>query len=271
AFGCHRDLLRDFAQLHPERQIEVIRYEQRNILTPHLAKARCGDFDVICARLEVWKGVKALRVRLSFRGLVGGALYRAHLGSCDRRASFVGYLASNGGPKILGVHRPRQRCKAEGERASYLHEVPRRRISIRFNLLSRSAICQMTKRFLEGRSYRLYDQCRISLHPAGRATIWDKLQEVLMKPFVLLTGLAISLAVIGFTQAPTAQKAPQKKGTPPHQLTADERKQIEAKADELSGMIRNLRSARADEALLPDVEVFESAARTILEHPEEFF
>ena len=91
-----------------------------------------------------------------------------------------------------------------------------------------------------------------------------------MKPLVVV-GLAISCAVIAFTQAPTAQKAPQKKGTPPHQLTADERKQIEAKVDELSSRIRSLRAAHSDETLLADVEIFESAARMILEHPEEFF
>src|SRR5262245_30123641 len=92
-----------------------------------------------------------------------------------------------------------------------------------------------------------------------------------MKPFLLVVGLAISLAVIGFTQAPTAQTAAQKKGTPPHQLSADERKQIETKANELSGLIRTLQSAHTDEALLADVQIFESAARMILEHPEEFF
>src|SRR5215470_3195701 len=92
-----------------------------------------------------------------------------------------------------------------------------------------------------------------------------------MKPLVLVGGLAISLGMIAFTQAPTAQKAPQKKGTPPHQLTPGEKQQIEAKADELSGLIRGLRSAHSDETLLADVEIFESAARMILEHPEEFF
>ena len=92
-----------------------------------------------------------------------------------------------------------------------------------------------------------------------------------MKPLVLVGGLAISLAMTSFTQAPVAQKAPPKKGMPPHQLTASEKQQIEAKAGELSGLIRSLRSAHSDETLLADVEIFESAARMILEHPEEFF
>ena len=70
-----------------------------------------------------------------------------------------------------------------------------------------------------------------------------------MKPLVLVGGLAISLAMTSFTQAPVAEKAPPKKGMPPHQLTASEKQQIEAKAGELSGLIRSLRSdlERADE------------------------
>src|SRR5262245_52490698 len=92
-----------------------------------------------------------------------------------------------------------------------------------------------------------------------------------MKPLLLVGGLAISLAMIAFTQAPATQKAPEKKGIPPHQLTADEKKQIEARADELSARIRSLRSAHSDETRLADVEIFESAARMIVEHPEEFF
>src|SRR3954471_1632458 len=94
-----------------------------------------------------------------------------------------------------------------------------------------------------------------------------------MKTFVSLGGLAAILAAVAFTQSPppAAQKAPAKKGPPPHELTADERRQIEAKADELGAMIRNLRAKKSDETLLADVEIYESAARMILEHPEEFF
>lgn len=93
-----------------------------------------------------------------------------------------------------------------------------------------------------------------------------------MRSFVVVCGLAISLAMVGFTQGPATAppKAPQKK-QPPHQLTADQKQQIETKADELAGKIRSLRAGHADETLLADVEIFESAARMILEHPEEFF
>ena len=96
-----------------------------------------------------------------------------------------------------------------------------------------------------------------------------------MKPLVLVGGLAISLAMVAFTQAPTTPaappKAPQKKGTPPHQFTAGERQQIEAKADELAGLIRTLRAVHSDETLLADVEIFYEAARWKMAYPEEFF
>src|SRR5205807_1468318 len=106
----------------------------------------------------------------------------------------------------------------------------------------------------------------------------------LMKPPLLLCGLAVTLAIVAFTQGspqaqsppqaqapPAAQKAPQKKGLPPHQLTVDEKRRIEARADELAGMIQSLPAKQADETLLADVEIYESATRMILEHPEEFF
>jgi hypothetical protein len=104
-----------------------------------------------------------------------------------------------------------------------------------------------------------------------------------MKPLLLVCGLAVALAIVAFTQdppqtaqpqaqaPPAAKKAPQKKGAPPHQLTADEKRRIEAKADELAGMIQSLESKKADDTLLADVEIYQSAARMILEHPEEFF
>src|SRR3954453_7305955 len=94
-----------------------------------------------------------------------------------------------------------------------------------------------------------------------------------MKTLLAVGGLTAMLTLVAFTQAPpeAAKKAPAKKGPPPHELTSDERRQIEAKADELRGMIRNLRAKKADETLLADVEIYESAARMILEHPEEFF
>src|SRR5205085_8817817 len=100
----------------------------------------------------------------------------------------------------------------------------------------------------------------------------------MMKPLLSLCGLAVALGIVAFSQSPpqaqappAAQKAPPKKGPPPHQLTLDEKRRIEAKADELAGMIQSLRAKHADDTLLADIEIYESAARMILEHPEEFF
>ena len=58
---------------------------------------------------------------------------------------------------------------------------------------------------------------------------------------------------------------------PPYQPAADEKQQIQAKIDQLGGMIRELRSRNADDALLADVEIYSEAARWKMAYPEEFF
>lgn len=58
---------------------------------------------------------------------------------------------------------------------------------------------------------------------------------------------------------------------PPYQPTDAEKNQIQEKIDQLAGMIRDLRSGGADDALLADVEIFEQAARWKMAYPEEFF
>ena len=58
---------------------------------------------------------------------------------------------------------------------------------------------------------------------------------------------------------------------PPHQPTDPEKRQIQAKLDQLDGMIRQLRASRADAGLLADVEIYAEAARWKLAYPEEFF
>jgi hypothetical protein len=58
---------------------------------------------------------------------------------------------------------------------------------------------------------------------------------------------------------------------PPYQPTDAEKQQIRAKLDQLDGMIRELRSSAAAEALLPDVEIYAEAVRWKLAYPEEFF
>src|SRR5258706_9562066 len=58
---------------------------------------------------------------------------------------------------------------------------------------------------------------------------------------------------------------------PPYKPTPDELQQIKSKADELDTLIRAAKVKRPDPSLLADVEVYEKAARWILEFPEEFF
>src|SRR5579871_257170 len=73
-------------------------------------------------------------------------------------------------------------------------------------------------------------------------------------------------------QAPAQKKAAQKKApAPPYQLTADEKQQIDSKAEQLAAQINSLRARHVDETLLNDVEIYRSAVRMILEHPEEFY
>ena len=59
--------------------------------------------------------------------------------------------------------------------------------------------------------------------------------------------------------------------TPPYQPTVAEKQQIQSKIDQLGGVIRELRSRRPDDALLPDVEIYYEAARWKMAYPEEFF
>jgi len=58
---------------------------------------------------------------------------------------------------------------------------------------------------------------------------------------------------------------------PPYRPTDAEKQQIQAKIDQLDGMIRELRSARADDGRLADVEIYAEAARWKMAYPEEFF
>src|SRR5438477_8391525 len=59
--------------------------------------------------------------------------------------------------------------------------------------------------------------------------------------------------------------------TPPYQPTVAEKQQIQSKIDQLGGIVRELRSRRPDDALLPDVEIYYEAARWKMTYPEEFF
>jgi len=94
---------------------------------------------------------------------------------------------------------------------------------------------------------------------------------------------ALMVAVAGFAQ--TVQKPSPRLGRPteklpwsrfwpqtePYKPTAEERQKIEAKLGELDSMIRQLKSQKADDQLLADVEIYAEAARWKLENPTEFF
>src|SRR5689334_2304683 len=71
-------------------------------------------------------------------------------------------------------------------------------------------------------------------------------------------------------QAPAAQKAARPpenlpwtrfhRPDPPYQPTDAEKQQIQAKIDQLGGMIRELKAKRVDDGLLADVEIYHQAA-----------
>ena len=57
----------------------------------------------------------------------------------------------------------------------------------------------------------------------------------------------------------------------PYQPTAEEKSQIQAKMAQLGKMVEQLKYNRAEPALLPDIEIYLSAAQWIVEFPDEFF
>ncbi len=75
-----------------------------------------------------------------------------------------------------------------------------------------------------------------------------------------------------------AKKGPEKlpwdrfhPAAPSYQPTSEEKQQIQAKIDQLSQAVGGLRSSKADDALLADVEIYLEAARWKMSYPEEFF
>src|SRR5215467_9682483 len=76
------------------------------------------------------------------------------------------------------------------------------------------------------------------------------------------------LGAIAQTQPSTAKKAPENlpwtrfhPAAAPYQPTDAEKQQIQAKIDQLGEAIRDLRSSRGDDPLLPDIEIYYEAAR----------
>src|SRR5687768_14302624 len=95
-------------------------------------------------------------------------------------------------------------------------------------------------------------------------------------PFAFLTAIAVAQTI----QAPSPKQGRPgdvlplnrfRPRTEPYKPTAEETQRIHAKADRLGSMIRELQGRRVEDSLPADVEIFEQAARWILNFPEEFF
>src|SRR4051812_15136015 len=89
-----------------------------------------------------------------------------------------------------------------------------------------------------------------------------------------ISGFSLAVAVLISQTARPPENLPWTRfhpAAPPYQPTAAEKQQIQSKIDELAGTIRDIRSRRPDDALLPDVEIYYEAARWKMAYPEEFF
>jgi hypothetical protein len=98
--------------------------------------------------------------------------------------------------------------------------------------------------------------------------------------YLLATVPAISQAPTTPSEAPrpARQRPPENlpwtrfhPAAPPYQPTTEEKQRIQTKLDELDSKIRELRSQKTNDDLLPDVEIYGEAARWKLTYPEEFF
>src|ERR1700730_13632685 len=88
--------------------------------------------------------------------------------------------------------------------------------------------------------------------------------------FAAFSVAAVALGLVLVAQQPPAaqKKAPP---PPPVQPTAEETRQIQARVDEISSAVRDLKAHGADADLVADVEIYASAGRLLLEFPEDFF
>jgi hypothetical protein len=105
-----------------------------------------------------------------------------------------------------------------------------------------------------------------------------------MKRSILVLWFGVAAAMVALLPAvPQTPPAKAKKGpenlpwtrfhpaAQPYQPTESEKQQIQAKIDQLGLVIRELKSRRAEDGLLPDVEIYYEAARWKMAYPEEFF
>src|SRR5262245_5820315 len=108
-----------------------------------------------------------------------------------------------------------------------------------------------------------------------------KLQTTIPSLFLIALALGISQTTTPVAHFPTpspgkpGEVVPMARFRPannnPYKPTAEEKQQITIKTDQLGSLIRTLRDRREDDALLADVEIFHSAAKWIMEFPDEFF
>ncbi|MFA5189349.1 MAG: alpha/beta hydrolase-fold protein [Verrucomicrobiia bacterium] len=85
---------------------------------------------------------------------------------------------------------------------------------------------------------------------------------------IAVTGALLAAFLCGFTDVVMAAS---RKPAPPYQPTDAEKQQIQAKADELAAVLKQLVGKRPDAALLADVEVYHKAADWILRYANEEF
>ena len=128
--------------------------------------------------------------------------------------------------------------------------------------------------------------------PRSCYTLWASVLERKMNEYIIsfLFGIILVLlaAVPALSQTPqghASQVPAAQKGRAPENLpwtrfhpaasqyrpTDTEKQQIQAKIDQLDGMVRELQSTRADDGLLADVEIYAEAARWKMAYEEEFF
>lgn len=95
-----------------------------------------------------------------------------------------------------------------------------------------------------------------------------------MKRFAIFALTAVAVLLLRAAAQQPAAPTPQKGGrgqAPSVQPTDEEKRQIQAKVDDLDSLVRNLKSRHANEDLVADVEVYAKSGRLLLEFPEDFF
>src|SRR5277367_18238 len=113
-------------------------------------------------------------------------------------------------------------------------------------------------------------------------TLWASVLDGKMNAYIINFLLPITVVLVAalpaLSQTPQPARPPENlpwarfhPAAPPYRPSDAEKQQIQAKIGQLDGMIRELRSMKADDGLLADVEIYAEAARWKMTYPEEFF